>query len=256
MYVDWFPAITTTSLLAGVLWLAKNAIQERLKGAVQHEFNEKLEKFKSELQEKENQITVLRSSVLTTASHRHTILNDRKLKAVEDIWGAVISMAAAKNISSMFSQLNFGALSKETVRNPQAREIWQVVGAGFDFKAVDTISACRSRPFLSKSIWAYYSAYKAIVFQSVVRLESLKAGAEDDWSKGADMIALAKVALPHKQEYIEKYGAETLHYLLDELEAKILEEIDNFLIGNFEDIAHLESAAKILHASDQLMKND
>ena len=40
--MDWIPAVSTTTLLAGVLWLARNLIATRLTNSVRHEYDEKL----------------------------------------------------------------------------------------------------------------------------------------------------------------------------------------------------------------------
>lgn len=56
---------STTAILIGfVLWLARNLIQERLRGAVKHEYDTKLEAFRSDLRkETEIQLTQLRTQL-------------------------------------------------------------------------------------------------------------------------------------------------------------------------------------------------
>ncbi|MDO8341651.1 MAG: hypothetical protein Q7T48_00465 [Cellvibrio sp.] len=251
--MDWLPAITTTSLLALALWLTKSAILERLKGAVQHEFNEKLEKVKTELREKENQITALRAGALSGASHRQVALYERKLKAAEKLWSAVNSLSGGKGISSIMAAIKFEAAARESARNPLARKAFEMVGKTFDLTKVDFSGAYRARPFVSRLAWAYYSAYQSIIFQSVIRLEALKAGTQEDFSKGKELVALVLAALPHHKSYFEENADQTLHYLLDELEEKVLLEIEKILNGELEDEQSLERAAKILKASEILM---
>lgn len=73
--MDWIPAISTTSLLAIVLWLGRNLIITRLTNSVRHEYDQKIEtlkaslkkseeSFKAELQAKASQIDALRSGAL------------------------------------------------------------------------------------------------------------------------------------------------------------------------------------------------
>jgi hypothetical protein len=51
---------TTVILVGFVLWLARNLIQERLRGAVKHDYDTKLEAFRSDLRkETEIQLTQL-----------------------------------------------------------------------------------------------------------------------------------------------------------------------------------------------------
>jgi hypothetical protein len=51
--MDWFPAITTTGILAAALWLSRNVIITRLKASVQHEFDTKLAGIQSDLRKSE-----------------------------------------------------------------------------------------------------------------------------------------------------------------------------------------------------------
>ena len=254
--MDWLPSITTTTLLGAALWLCRNVLLQRLQNSVRHEFDEKLENIRSKIREKESQIEALRSGVLDGVSHRQAILYERKLKATEEIWAAVSSMAGAKQISEIMSQIKFEAAAKESEKNPQAREIFKAVGKSFDPEKIDALSAFRARPFVSKLVWAYYSAYKAIISQSILRLEALKAGWGQDFSKSEEMVALVKAALPHHGQHIERYGRENVHYFLDELETKILSEIENILKGKLDDNESLNTAANILKAADALFNND
>lgn len=45
--MDWFPAISTTSLLVIALWLGRNLLITRLTNSVRHEYDEKLETIKA-----------------------------------------------------------------------------------------------------------------------------------------------------------------------------------------------------------------
>lgn len=52
--MDWIPAVSTTVLLAGCLWLARNLITARLTNAVRYEYDKKLANSKAELTEKQD----------------------------------------------------------------------------------------------------------------------------------------------------------------------------------------------------------
>lgn len=252
--MDWIPAITTTALLGVAAWLGRNALLERLKGSISHEFNEKLENVRAELREKESQIDALRSGALSGVQHRQAVLYGRRLKATEDLWKAVVSMAGAKNISAMMAAIKFDEAAKEAAHNPKLREVFKTMGgAFFNPEKLDLSDALKSRPYVSELAWAYYSAYQSIVMHSIILLEALKAGLDKDFSKFEEMTKLVKVALPHQEPYIEKYGTSAFHYLLDELELKLLSEIKKMLNGIEADQESLEKAAKILKEADSLM---
>lgn len=251
--MDWIPAITTTTLLGGAAWLGRNVLLERLKGSISHEFNEKLEKVRAELREKENQIDALRSGALSGVQHRQAALYDRRLRATEDLWKAVVSMAGAKNLSALLANINFDAAVKEAAHNAQFREMFKTMGGFFDPKNLDISDAYKSRPYVSELAWAYYSAYQSIVMRAVIQFEALKAGLDKDFSKVEEITKLVKVALPHQEQLIEKYGADAFHFLLEELELKLLNEIGKTLNGIEADQESLKKAAIILKEADSLM---
>jgi len=47
--IPWFPALTTTGLLAAALWLGREMISTRLTKSVQHDFDKKIEAVKADL---------------------------------------------------------------------------------------------------------------------------------------------------------------------------------------------------------------
>src|SRR5438105_1233155 len=105
--VPWFPAITTTALLAAVLWASRELISTRLTRTVQHEFDKKIEslradfraseeRFKAELREKEAEISALRSGALSVLASRQAALDKRRLEAVDQIWTAFNALSPAR----------------------------------------------------------------------------------------------------------------------------------------------------------------
>jgi len=73
-----------------------------------------------------------------------------------------------------------------------------------------------------------------------------------------DKAAVEKVitlALPHQAEFISKYDSGAYHYLLDELELRLLEELQKILSGVESDKASVERAAAIIKESERLMQS-
>ena len=59
-------------------------------------------------------------------------------------------------------------------------------------------------------------------------------------------------ALPHQVEFINSVDTGAYHYLLDEIEASLLNELRTFLRGEDVDRSTLEQAATILRESESL----
>lgn len=265
--MNWIPAISTTVLLALVLWLFRNLIITRLTKSVSHEYDKKIENlkatlrqseeaFKAELKTKESQIDALRSGALSGIVNKQAALYQRQILAVEQIWSSIVSLAPARYISGMVALIKFDVAVKEAANNPRFREMFAIMGGGFDLEKLRTIEASKSRPFISPLAWAYYSAYEAIVFHAVLKLKVLQSGLDKDFCDTEAITKLVKVALPHQTEYIEKFGPSGFHYLLENLESILLIELGNILRGEKSDKESIERAALIVRESENLMETN
>jgi hypothetical protein len=268
--LDWIPAVSTSALLVGVLWLFRHLISTRLTKSVQHEFDHKLEElrttlrnseesFKADLRSKEAEIILLRSSAISGLSSRQAALDKRRIEAVEQLWAAVTALASARSVSNIMASIRFEEALKVAADNPKARDVFAAFGGGFDKEKMDTCyrEAEKARPFLSPIAWALFSAYQAIVSVAVVQLELLKIGINiPTVIDTAAIKKLISIALPHQAEHINNHSVNSYHYLLDELESRLLGELQNMLQGGEADRATVEQAAAILKESKRVMESD
>ena len=265
--MDWIPAISTTSLLTLAIWLSRNLLITRLTNSVRHEYNEKIEKlktelrqseesFKADLQSKEAQINALRSGALSTISNRQTAIYEKQINAIEQLWNTVIALGPAKAVSKWMAVFKFEAVAKEAAKNPQLREMFSML-SDVDQSTLETTEAQKARPFISPVSWAYFTAYQAIISHAVIRLQMLKSGIEmTDVIDKEHLTKVVKAALPHQVEYIEKYGPSAFHHLLDELETSMLFSFKLMIKGDEADQEALEKAAVIISESEKLMESN
>ena len=263
--IGWLPSITTTALLASALWLARNLIATRLKKSVEHEFDTKLESVRAELRNKEEslkadlqakavEIAALRGGAMTAMASRQVALDKRRQEAVDQLWSAVTALGPAKVVSSVMAVVKFEAAAEAAATNEGFRKVFEAMGSGFDPKQIDLSGAAQARPFVTPMAWALFSAYQSISMQAVVKLEMIKSGiaAKDLLEKDA-IPRLLKAVLPHRAAYIDKFGDTGYHYLLEELEEGLLNELRGMLDGVDADKASVEQAAAILKLSNDLL---
>lgn len=265
-FIDWIPAITTTSLFAFVIWLIRSVISTRLTKSVQYEFDQKLEilraelrkneeTFKADLRAKDAQIELLRSGAISGLASRQAVLDKRRIEAVAELWSAVVELAPAKAASAMMASIKFEAAAKEAAKDSRVRQVFETIGGELDFKKFSNTNAAKARPFVSEMSWAIFFAYYTILIFAVTQLQMLKAGIDaPDILKTSAVTKLVQAVLPHHSAYLEKYGASGCHYLLDELESRLLKELQNILMGGESDKASVEQAAVILKESERVME--
>jgi hypothetical protein len=263
--INWLPSITTTSLLALALWLSRKLIETRLTKSIEHEFNTKLEAvraefrakeelLKADLRSKETEIAVLRSGAMTAMASRQMTLDKRRLEAVDQLWSAINALGHAKLISGLMARVKFKEAAEEATKDPRVREAFAVISTWFDPKKIDLSGSAKARPFVSPMAWALFSAYQAIALSSVIKLEIIKSGIGGKNLLAEDAIAkLVKAALPHYTAYVDEFGDAGYHYLLEELEERLLEEIRRMLAGVEVDKASVEQAAEILRLSNNII---
>lgn len=263
---SWIPATATSALLAFVLWLLRSVIATRLTKSVQHEFDEKMEQlrtnlrnseesFKADLRAKDTQIEILRSGALSGLVSRQAALDRRRIEAVDQIWSAVIALAPAKVASSYMKCLKFEEAVKYVAKNPQFKSVFESFGKLIDLNKFEKSHASQARPFVSQMAWALYSAYEAILTYYMLQFKMVEDGIDTPGLLNKDSIAkLVTTALPHQKDFIQQYGDQSYHFLFDELESRLLEELQNILKGTESNKENVEQAAKILKESERVME--
>lgn len=263
--MSWFPALTTTGLLALALWLFRQLIATRLTRSVEHEFNGKIESLRSDLRtseerlkaqirEKENDIAALRGGALSVLASRQAALDKRRLEAVDQLWSAYSSLAPARAIAAYMSVVKFESAAKLTERDPKARELFEVFEAGFDAKSINHGDAAKARPYVTPMVWAVFAAIQAVIAHSVMRWHLLKGGfGSNDFVNHKAIEKVIAAVLPHYAEYLEKNGPSSYYYVLEALDARFLAEVQSMLAGAETDRASVEQAAEILRQAQALM---
>lgn len=263
----WIPSLVTTGSLGILIFLSKNLIITRLKNAVQHEYDKKLESVKSahkvienqlqtEILKREHEISLIRESAISGLAHRSSLLFERQLSAVEELWRSYTTLSQARFVSTMMSRVNLQEVSKTIAHDSSMQQFFQMIGKNVDMNKLSETQPANLRPFVSQTIWAYFSAYQSIVLHYVVLAKVFELGLGDNMTKSDELINLLLKVLPHQKEFIEKFGVEGSFYLLEEIEQKLLDEINDFLSGKGVSEERLKEATEIIKYSEQLRAQD
>ncbi len=102
-------------------------------------------------------------------------------------------------------------------------------------------------------VWAYYSAYESIVMHYVVQVKLFENGLGDKFLETKEITKLVRIALPHQENFINEHGVNAFGHLLDELENRLLLEIDKMLKGHTESKESVEKAAEIQRYAENVM---
>lgn len=250
--MDWIPAISTTSVLGLLIFLSKNLIVTRLTNSVKHEYDGKLEVLKADLSKKEKEIEGLRQVGLSGLQQRQSVLFNKQVESVELLWAATCKLYLGKPLSEMMLRVKTEEVSKTIGQDANLQQFFKYISMHTDMEKMSSIDPQPARPFISKLAWAYYSAYSSIIWHYVLQAKLFESGLSDNLLDIEKMTKMVSVALPHQEEFIKKFGVGAFGHLLDELQDKILNELDSMLSGKTLDSSGLEKAAKIQELAQEL----
>jgi hypothetical protein len=244
-----------------VLFAFRNWIVARITKGVEHGFNVKLaeleaklrineEQLKSGLREKESEIGALRNIALSGSANRQTLLDKRRFEAVEKIWTAVNDSTKLKYFYQLTAALNYNFIALNT-HDPRMQQLLTMLdNIGLDVPNMKNV-ARDERPFVPEIAWAYFNAFSSLLYFNFVRFEVLKLGIKDreKIANTEHMKNILKATLPHQTQYIDEQDAGAYYYLLEEIEAKLLNELRKILEGKEADQSSIQQAKEILSAT-------
>jgi hypothetical protein len=260
MISPWIPSVVMTALISLAAWIGlPKLLAGAIDRAVQHKLDERLERIRAEIRSAETSIDALRTSALSGVTARQTMLDTRKLVAVERLWAALISMSSAKSVAVMTGSVKLDELLRRSNgTDSQARSVQQFAGLmlkgllpeGFKYDPTPD----RERPFLSAQAWSLFVAYRLAISHPVMVLTLAQSGIGADAMKAdpKEALEILKAALPHFSNYIDQYGLTGLHLLIPRLEERLLEVLDADLRGVESHAVTVEAAADIIRKADAI----
>lgn len=251
-YEDWL----VTSGLAALIYITKRTIEHgfnRTLARLEADLKNANDRLNSEIRARETAVATLSTSAITALSARQQAMHERRTAAVDTIWTAVLALAPARNLSAMMTGVRFQETVKESKINPAVRKFAEDVMevAGPMSPKAELNAASRARPFVSVSAWATYSAYASICTLAYARWSAIHHGLGTDEILNNDRVAeLIRAAMPSFGGFIDAHGPESFHYVLESLEAKLLQDLNHMLSGVEDDAAAVEQAATTLRAAE------
>lgn len=255
---DWLPSISTTALLALLLWISRSWLAARLKASIAHEYNKEIELVRSEhrqaeaahqsaISEQQAKLASLREAVLETTGSRHAEVQLRRLNAAQSLWNAVLDLRHAKVGAETLKAVKFEGALKIAAEKEEFRSLFKALVNPQDPQRMKSLIADESRPYLSDISWAYFSTYRRILGLATGQILMLQLGVNmPQILKTDDIRSLVEVALPHRKEFVEQFGDVAYFYLLEELEEKILAEVKAMIEGRESDASAVERARRVL----------
>lgn len=199
-------------------------------------------------------MAALRTAVLTGSASRQALLDKRRFEAVEKVWTAINDLAQLRSLSATMAILNYKVIAKEA-DTPKMQEFLSVIGATAPTDINQLKNVARDeQPFLTELAWAYFHAYRSILYMNLARYTALKnaISAQDSdpekYFSIENLREILKAALPHQSKFIDENDPGAYYYLLEEIEDCLLAELRKILDGEEADKSSTEKARRIMDA--------
>lgn len=262
--VQWLPTLLTL-LIWIVLFCSRQWLITKITSSVEHKFNREIEvvrseykkaeaQFVSDLKSKEQSISALRDSVLLIRSQRQSLVDKRKIEAVDKLWASVVEYSKLKSLAASMAIVNFDYAASNVNSDPKVKLFFAEIAKLSP--GIIEASGLSERPFVSKVTWAYYQAFVSVLNSALARAKALELGIPNahkmiDTKREKDVL---KAALPKFSKIIDEQDAGAHFYLLEYIEELMIAELKAFLEGRDEDQMSSLMAEEIIKKSDELKR--
>lgn len=123
---NWGASLSTAGLMLGVGYFCRDWLKERLAQSIKHEYDERLINLENKLAMESNELEALRSGALQNSAYKQRILFEKRLDAIEKLWGAIGQLSEMKGLCQLISQFNFEQMSEAAAKDEKVREALSV----------------------------------------------------------------------------------------------------------------------------------
>lgn len=272
-FADWFPAIASSAISAGLLGLLGVVGKAAIEKTLQSRFDTRLESLKADYRLQEEQLRAdlrsrdsdlenLRRNALSGAAARQAIIDKRQIEALERVWASVAERRTQKLLLSQMQILNLDAIRKTISAAPEHEKaatkeflaaMSQLVGID-GMKPLSDITL--DKPFIDPLVWSLYTTYTSLLAYGWVHFKALKEGIDNTgFLKGPDdLIAIIKKVLPHQAGFLDEHRESGLFHLGEELEDKLLATVRDVLDGRQLDEAAIKRSHEIVQLTEALAR--
>lgn len=250
-FLKWvLGVVASASFLGGVGFLMRDSLGKLLTKSVEHQFEKKLEKFKSEIRESEKELEQIRNYLASSRSSRNSLLQTKKFEAAENLIRIRQFLCGFTLVVQYMQILKIDELMKnggdpkiagfiEAITKPLNLQQKMQEYSKFD---KDT-----TKLYLSERTVDVFEIYEKIIFHSIATLQVLSISMPKKRSilKEGDLSKKIIELVPSSKSGFEEFGERYAYHWHDYFYSEILRELRNELNGESNMNEDTNSAAKL-----------
>jgi hypothetical protein len=263
--VDAFLTALMSAGILGILSLIAGIVfKPTYEKFVQHRFDRSLEQFKSERREAEEklrsqlskqqvELDALRAGALSGMATRNTMLDKRRIEAVEKLWAAVIDLRPFSTGTAALKKVDLVKML-QAAGKPETQKAAAALLQTLGLKDVKSIpySIDKERLFVPPLLWAKFEAYRTLIFVPFLVLNAAQFGLGEELLDLNAIADVAKKAMPRAADVLNEVGIRAVPVIAELLHDELLSSIADILDSPMSDARTVEQAQSILKAVAKL----
>lgn len=271
MLTELLAASGITGAIAGaaIVWLLRNWLITRLSAAVKHEYDEKLEKLRVQLQKDRErdveslkaefqQVLSAQAAVQSAFAQSHLAAHQKRLDAIADVWKAFFqtrdNLPVVLNLIDVLKPSEYQSFfSQEQVRNLVDELSPQGVSRFSRQKGSETELA---RPFVGEYLWSLLYAYEAVCIRTVLLLWQYRLkGNGEAWYEDEPTLRIVRAVTTEGefQDFMQ-LALGKLFWFRSLVEKKFLAAASRVISGEASTDVAVEQAQRIVAAANDLQQ--
>ncbi len=191
---------------------------------------------------------LLLKDTISTISSSQSLLQERRVEAVDRLWKAILMMKQHFSPVTFFFTITLPHEYKVVLKNSAISEGLREIDDEYISKLPNGITELENfRPFLGETLWLYFFVYRAILGRLAILVKWLKEGKDvGDWRQDSGVQQHLK-AVFEKDEFSNfiSLSPMDIYYTLNILDGKVLKEISFILSGRKSSLESFENSKEL-----------
>lgn len=234
------------AFLVAIAYYLRDQLTAYFQNRLKHNFDKQIETLRSELERDREAVNSLRVGALGVRAQRQSIIDQRRVEAVDQLWAAVKELNKLRWISNAMAAIKWPEAAEMAKKDIRAQKVFDLL-SGTNGKNMDIQhNAHAARPYVSPLAWALFSTMQTVLSYSLMQMTILRTGVGPEFiAEDKKIFAPIIAALPEYRSLIEQFGHTAFPQIADTLESRILMELQNTLIGREADAEEVRRASEI-----------
>jgi len=241
-----YVAIILAVITPAAIWLGRTSIKAWIDDRVATRSAKEIEALKSDLEKDRQVLSDLRNSVLGGQATRQSMIDQKRLEAVDLLWQRVLEVDRFKMAPEMLKAIDVKKSMEAAKKDNSVTDFFVALTKLFPEFNENRSSTKTLEPFVPRDIWNLFYAYQSVTFLGVASLLTLAKGIHSEKLLNNDaVISGVLIALPTYKKFIDENGDSSVYFITDTLRSRLVEAVRSFTLGKEADEEHLQKAAEM-----------